>query len=635
MIRFLLLVLLVPFLSIEARNSAGDEHNHVERARSYGRKNKRATAVGLNDESSQHARQKRQPVAMRRKRKKKVPTKPTSSDDSSTHTQQEREPRIVGGAITGADKYLHFVRIDDAAGRNITRTGICGGNLIAPDVVLTAGHCLKKNLRVVVNGYNRSRKRLRTQRSRRVERTIRHPLFNGTTWNYDYLLLKLRTKVEIKPIRLNFNESVPQMGDDLIAVGLGRRTEAGNLSYALRDVTIPASNQTACVESYAKINRNVTLNNMLCAGAPEKSPCKGDSGGPLLTANATNRTLVGIISWGAGCGRKSFPTIYARVSGVQKWLENNICDLSDFPPTYLNCPKPPLPALSKAPIPTPAPKQSPTIAPKPTDIPIKTPAIRGSQKPSPKPSRSSNAPPQVSPAKTPPTKAMSTPPPTAKAKGTPAPTPKASPANKTPPPTKAKSTSPPAAEAKSTPPPTAKAKTTPSPTPKASVVKKTPAPTKAKNTPPPTAKAKSTPSPTPKASVVKKTPAPTKVAAKATSSPTKAKSTPSQTPRAVFPKKTPPPTRAKAKPSPKNEKTTPPPTAKAKKDSGGEANALSPQPTSQVPTLEPEVASTTTASPPTAFAPRSEFATGPAAVQEEQIDGGNSESRIPTYTVVP
>lgn len=52
-----------------------------------------------------------------------------------TITQQKRDDEralIVGGQEARRGKYPYFVLINDG----------CGGSLIAPDIVLTAGHCL-------------------------------------------------------------------------------------------------------------------------------------------------------------------------------------------------------------------------------------------------------------------------------------------------------------------------------------------------------------------------------------------------------------------------------------------------------------------------------------------------------------
>jgi hypothetical protein len=70
-------------------------------------------------------------------RKRKRRARPSANENNAeSHVQTEREPRIVGGTLVRTDKYPYFVRIDN--GKGGTR-GICGGNLVAPDIVLTAG----------------------------------------------------------------------------------------------------------------------------------------------------------------------------------------------------------------------------------------------------------------------------------------------------------------------------------------------------------------------------------------------------------------------------------------------------------------------------------------------------------------
>ncbi|ETE66683.1 Tissue-type plasminogen activator, partial [Ophiophagus hannah] len=72
-------------------------------------------------------------------------------------------------------------------------------------------------------------------------------------------------------------------------------------------------------------NRTVT-ENMLCAGDTRQlhDACKGDSGGPLVCLNDGRMKLIGIISWGVGCGTKNMPGVYTRVAHYLNWIQENV-----------------------------------------------------------------------------------------------------------------------------------------------------------------------------------------------------------------------------------------------------------------------------------------------------------------------
>jgi len=67
---------------------------------------------------------------------------------------------------------------------------------------------------------------------------------------------------------------------------------------------------------------------MMCAGKPGTGgvdSCQGDSGGPLTWFDSQSGTwkLVGVVSWGVGCGGPNHSGVYAEVETVLNWVKEN------------------------------------------------------------------------------------------------------------------------------------------------------------------------------------------------------------------------------------------------------------------------------------------------------------------------
>ncbi|PSN36617.1 Trypsin-1, partial [Blattella germanica] len=92
--------------------------------------------------------------------------------------------------------------------------------------------------------------------------------------------------------------------------------EGGSSSTTLRQVTVPIVADSTCNSNYAAYG-GITAR-MICAGSTSggRDACQGDSGGPLVAGGQ----LVGVVSWGVGCARPSYPGVYAKVSNLRSWI---------------------------------------------------------------------------------------------------------------------------------------------------------------------------------------------------------------------------------------------------------------------------------------------------------------------------
>ena len=62
---------------------------------------------------------------------------------------------------------------------------------------------------------------------------------------------------------------------------------------------------------------------VLCAGAPDRKTCLGDSGGPVVFTQGRPTFLVGVVSWGrAACTVDAKPGVYTRVAAYREWIDD-------------------------------------------------------------------------------------------------------------------------------------------------------------------------------------------------------------------------------------------------------------------------------------------------------------------------
>jgi len=250
--------------------------------------------------------------------------------------------RIVGGTETEINEYPWQALVT-------TPHGTCGGSLINSKWVLTAAHCIYLpdnrdylyNVKVILGEHNWQNKNEANQLKFDVEDAINHPEYRslpgepgnpGVTID-DFSLLKLSKIVDfnayphIRPICLPMTSSKLYTGVKAIASGWGSLQHFDDpdnrpLSPVLMEVQLTVMSNFECKRSYPKLTKT-----LLCAAAPGKDACHGDSGGPLMTTTGDgvspgqNYEIIGVTSFGKVCAG-GIPGVWARVTERLGWIQD-------------------------------------------------------------------------------------------------------------------------------------------------------------------------------------------------------------------------------------------------------------------------------------------------------------------------
>ena len=230
-------------------------------------------------------------------------------------------PRVVGGTDAPAGKYPSVAKVA------INGVFGCTGTLIAPQWVITAGHCSSiggaaeialpianppSSFEVVIGGIKTDGSDGERVTVDRVEIPGSYLLASG----YDTSLLHLSApaKATPTPVAGAGYEGLyaPNVLEEL--AGFGTTASGGDAPAMLQQAKVPIVTDQSCAGTYSSFEAGTQL----CAGYPEGGvdSCQGDSGGPLYGRTVDGRLLlVGATSYGNGCAQPNTPGVYARVGG--------------------------------------------------------------------------------------------------------------------------------------------------------------------------------------------------------------------------------------------------------------------------------------------------------------------------------
>ncbi|XP_013166024.1 PREDICTED: serine protease snake-like [Papilio xuthus] len=251
-----------------------------------------------------------------------------------TSCNHDVDKLIIGGMNASSAEFPHMALLGYKQSEDILWS--CGGSIISERYILTAGHCTYSvgvgRVKYALVGIL-SRLEI-TEGSQRydLEMPIRHPDYKPPSKYNDIALLKTTTEIILSDTVVPACLHVDRNADDTraLASGWGFTKYRGSTSDVLQKVILEKFSESECLRLYPGnryLRHGFDPTTQICYGDCDESKdtCQGDSGGPLQLKNQKIKcmyTIVGVTSFGSGCGLIGRAGVYTKVTAYLPWIES-------------------------------------------------------------------------------------------------------------------------------------------------------------------------------------------------------------------------------------------------------------------------------------------------------------------------